>query len=298
MVGRRSWLGVLFLLAAAATAQAQFTYPVSGTVTQGYYDDFDYNGIHGALDIGAGSWTAIGASRSGTVTFSGWSGGYGNLVIIDHGAGYTTYYGHQVQRNVSYGQWVSTGQTIGWVGSTGYSTGPHLHLEIRRWGAKQYIPGWGGLWVNKGGSIPYSYPGLSGGGTTSGTKAVKVTTSVLNVRTGAGTGYAIKGQVYSGQHYISSAASGGWYKIWYDGTEGWISGGYASAVTGVSAVKVTTDVLNVRNGPGTGYSIAGQVYVNQLYFWTQYAGLNGWYKIYWRGGLYYIYGGYTTTVQL
>jgi N-acetylmuramoyl-L-alanine amidase len=150
--------------------------------------------------------------------------------------------------------------------------------------------------VTKGAAIPQSYPGFSD--TTSATQAVQVTTGVLNVRTGPGTGYAIKGQVYSGQYYISSASSGGWWKIWYDGTEGWISGSYSAAVSGVSAVQVTTDVLNVRTGPGTGYAVAGQVTSGQRYFWTQYEGLNGWYKIYWRGGSYCVHGGYVTKVPL
>lgn len=95
-----SVLATAFVLLGAAAAEAQFVYPVSGTVTQGYYDDFDNNGIHGALDIGAGYWTAIGAARGGQVVFSGWSGGAGNLVIIDHGSGYRTWYAHQIQRNV------------------------------------------------------------------------------------------------------------------------------------------------------------------------------------------------------
>lgn len=133
---------------------------------------------------------------------------------------------------------------------------------------------------------------------TSGTRALRVTANSLNVRTGPGTGYSIKGGISNGQHYVSDTSSNGWYRIWYDGTQGWVSGSYVSVATGVSGVKVTADALNVRTGPGTGYSIVGQVHNGQIYFWTQYEGLNGWYKIYWRGGSYYVHGSYVTRVPL
>jgi uncharacterized protein YgiM (DUF1202 family) len=146
------------------------------------------------------------------------------------------------------------------------------------------------------------YMSLVRGGTTpppsSAVRALRVNADALNVRTGPGTGYAIKGAIYNGQRYVSDSSSNGWYRIWYDGTQGWISGSYASAVSGVSGAKVNADALNVRTGPGTGYSVAGQVYAGQIYFWTQYEGLNGWYRIYWRGGSYYVYGGYVTRVSL
>ena len=70
------------------------------------------------------------AANSGTVTLAGWNSGYGNCVIIDHGGGKATLYGHMGAYSVSKGQTVSKGQKIGSVGSTGNSTGPHLHFEI------------------------------------------------------------------------------------------------------------------------------------------------------------------------
>ena len=83
------------------------------------------------MDIGAPSGTAIHASGSGTVILSGWNGPYGKAVIIDHGGGVTTLYGHCSSLNVRRGQAVSKGQVIAKVGSTGWSTGPHCHFEKR-----------------------------------------------------------------------------------------------------------------------------------------------------------------------
>ena len=87
--------------------------------------------LHEGMDLGAASGTPIKACRSGRVTFAGWQGGYGNVVIIDHGGGMSTVYGHQSSVAVAAGQQVSAGQVIGYVGSTGMSTGPHLHFEVR-----------------------------------------------------------------------------------------------------------------------------------------------------------------------
>lgn len=88
-------------------------------------------GFHAGLDIAASSGTPIRACRSGTVVIAGWQGGYGNAVVIDHGGGMATLYGHQSQIAVSVGEQVLAGEVIGYVGSTGNSTGPHLHFEVR-----------------------------------------------------------------------------------------------------------------------------------------------------------------------
>jgi len=71
------------------------------------------------------------ACRAGTVVDAGWQGGYGNATVIDHGGGMATLYGHQSRLGVTPGQHVTAGQIIGYIGSTGYSTGPHLHFEVR-----------------------------------------------------------------------------------------------------------------------------------------------------------------------
>lgn len=89
---------------------------------------------HNGLDIGAGYGAAIVAADGGTVSWADVKGGYGNCVMINHGNGYVTLYGHMSSIAVSNGQSVSQGDTIGYVGSTGLSTGPHLHFEIHSGG--------------------------------------------------------------------------------------------------------------------------------------------------------------------
>jgi murein DD-endopeptidase MepM/ murein hydrolase activator NlpD len=87
--------------------------------------------MHTGIDFGAPSGTPIFAAESGVVFSAGTRGGYGNATVIDHGGGISTLYAHQSRFGVSAGQQVTRGQVIGYVGSTGYSTGPHLHFEVR-----------------------------------------------------------------------------------------------------------------------------------------------------------------------
>ncbi|MBN3871288.1 murein hydrolase activator EnvC [Nostoc sp. JL33] len=91
-----------------------------------------YRRFHAGLDFAASYGSTIRAADSGTVIFAGWYGGYGRAVIIDHGNGMTTLYGHTSELYVTEGQAVERGQAIAAVGSTGFSTGPHLHFEVRR----------------------------------------------------------------------------------------------------------------------------------------------------------------------
>jgi murein DD-endopeptidase MepM/ murein hydrolase activator NlpD len=87
--------------------------------------------FHSGQDIDAQTGDPVVAGASGRVTFVGWQNGYGQLIVIDHGGGLTTRYGHLSHIDVSQGQWIERSQFIGRVGSTGRSTGPHLHYEIR-----------------------------------------------------------------------------------------------------------------------------------------------------------------------
>jgi murein DD-endopeptidase MepM/ murein hydrolase activator NlpD len=88
-------------------------------------------GRHPGIDLHASYGDPIHACRAGVVVSAGWLGGYGNAVIIDHGGGMATLYAHQSRMAVTAGEQVSAGQVIGYIGSTGFSTGPHLHFEVR-----------------------------------------------------------------------------------------------------------------------------------------------------------------------
>lgn len=87
--------------------------------------------MHSGIDIGASSGSQVIAGAAGIVVVSGPASGYGTTVVIDHGGGVATLYGHLSRINVRAGQTVSSGQTVGAVGSSGNSTGPHLHFEVR-----------------------------------------------------------------------------------------------------------------------------------------------------------------------
>ena len=106
--------------------------PISGIITSRFAESSRIRSSrHTGLDISASTGTPIKAAASGTVTFSGRKGSYGNLIVVTHGNGVQTYYGHCSALYASTGQQVSQGQTIAAVGSTGNSTGAHLHFEIR-----------------------------------------------------------------------------------------------------------------------------------------------------------------------
>ena len=106
--------------------------PISGVITSRFGASSSIRrSSHTGLDISAPSGTAIKAAAGGTVTFSGYKGSYGNMLVISHGNGVQTYYCHCSKLYVGTGTQVSQGQTIAAVGSTGNSTGPHLHLEVR-----------------------------------------------------------------------------------------------------------------------------------------------------------------------
>ncbi len=156
MIRTAAALAIVFVSAGMAPA-AQFVWPTSGTITSTYrYSNGAYH--DGSADIGAPYWRGIGAARWGRAY--PWRDWYGaNGVTIYHANGYTTIYGHFVQwANVYSGQWVGQNQHIGYVGSTGWSTGPHCHFAIKRWGVRQIIPYiWIGKWVNRGWGVPGWY---------------------------------------------------------------------------------------------------------------------------------------------
>ena len=120
--------------AAVGAPSAQgLTWPVSGPITSGF--GMRWGRMHEGIDIAGSSGTPIHAAAAGTVIVAGWSGGYGNLVVIDHGNGISTAYGHNSSLAVSVGQSVGQGSVIAGMGTTGHSTGVHCHFEVRVNGA-------------------------------------------------------------------------------------------------------------------------------------------------------------------
>ena len=115
------------------SSQPSLIWPVSGPITSPF--GMRWGSLHPGIDIGASTGTPIHAAAAGQVLLAGYDGGYGNLVVLDNGGGLSTAYAHQSQIAVSVGQQVTQGQVIGYVGSTGFSTGPHLHFEVRINGA-------------------------------------------------------------------------------------------------------------------------------------------------------------------
>ncbi len=113
-----------------AVGSSSFVWPAATTWISGYRFQPEIN--HFGIDIGGSTGVAIYASDNGVVVYSGWNDfGYGNLIVIDHGNGWQTYYAHLSTIYAGCGQSVFQGDTIGLMGSTGRSTGPHLHFEMR-----------------------------------------------------------------------------------------------------------------------------------------------------------------------
>ena len=112
-----------------------FVWPCSGPITSYYgwrvHPIFGTRKYHSGMDIAVDYGTPIHAAAAGVVVYSGWMGGYGYAIMIDHGGGLVTIYGHNSSLAVSEGQRVSQGQLVAYAGSTGYSTGPHCHFEVR-----------------------------------------------------------------------------------------------------------------------------------------------------------------------
>ena len=114
---------------------AGLIWPTRGSVTSGF--GYRWGRMHTGIDIAAPTGTPIRAAKGGQVISAGYMGGYGNCVVIDHGGGFTTLYAHMSRIGAGDGSSVSQGDVIGYVGSTGHSTGPHLHFETRVGGSPQ-----------------------------------------------------------------------------------------------------------------------------------------------------------------
>ncbi len=118
-----------------ATNSGAMIYPITGPITSEFgwrnHPIFGGQRFHSGIDIGGDYGMPIHAAQSGIVSHAGWIGGYGNTVMIDHGGGITTLYGHNESLAVDVGQYVNQGDVIAYCGSTGNSTGPHCHFEVR-----------------------------------------------------------------------------------------------------------------------------------------------------------------------
>jgi len=117
----------------APSSGATLAWPVSGPVTSGFGPR--WGRMHEGIDIAVGTGTPVGAAAAGTVIHAGWLGGYGNLVVIDHGGGLSTAYAHNSSLVVGEGTAVSAGTVVALSGNTGNSSGPHVHFEVRMNGA-------------------------------------------------------------------------------------------------------------------------------------------------------------------
>lgn len=124
------------------------SWPVRGSISSAYgwrtHPVYGTEGFHEGIDIAASLGAKVAAAATGKVTFVGWSGDYGRLIVIDHGGGVETAYGHLNDYNVSTGNSVVAGQIVGYVGESGNATGPHLHFEVRKNGStvnpRSYLP--------------------------------------------------------------------------------------------------------------------------------------------------------------
>jgi murein DD-endopeptidase MepM/ murein hydrolase activator NlpD len=117
------------LTGTSTPSAAGLVWPVHGTLTSTF--GWRWGRMHEGIDLAVGSGTPVVAAAAGTVVVAGWMGGYGNLVVIDHGNGIATAYGHNTSVTVGVGQQVAQGQLISYSGNTGHSTGPHVHFEVR-----------------------------------------------------------------------------------------------------------------------------------------------------------------------
>lgn len=134
--------------AGSAGGSGALMWPASGPITSPFgwrtHPIFGTARYHSGIDIGADYGDTVVAADSGVVIYADWMGGYGKAVVIDHGGGISTLYGHNSELLVSEGQRVGKGQAIARVGATGYATGPHLHFEVRENGSTvdpmSYLP--------------------------------------------------------------------------------------------------------------------------------------------------------------
>lgn len=231
-----------------------FVWPVNAWI--GATSVYRWGETHsGSADLYCPYGMPILASRGGTASpYYDPSGSWG--VILNHGSGYTTQYGHQIKASfLKSGQTVAAGQVIGYSGRTGKASTPHVHFAIMRYGTRLSIPTIAfGQWVTAARPVPGSWSGLTTFTTTFSPYAVRVTDATLDVRAAADPNATVVGTLAAGDVVTASDASTGWYKI---GEGRWIPWTAASPANfDIFGVKVTK-YASLRTGPGTNYAISG-----------------------------------------
>lgn len=252
-----------------AFAAQDFQWPVSGSYEQGFYDAFSGKGasyyydhnhtqqyfagynvtgtrLHRAIDIGCVTGTTVRAARWGWA-YQYSDSSYGNFVIVEHESGYYTLYAHLSSYATSWGQYVETGQTVGYSGATGFVTGPHLHFEIRHSGSTSYgayahyVPGSN---IGAGNEIPFDYPNIgpiAGGGPPAGPGGLWA-------------------QAQSGTEIYFQ-----WDGVW--GADGyWLD----IALSWDDLVNMTGSFMNHYNGGSTSFTWGGLI-PGATYYWRVYA---------------------------
>ncbi len=287
----------------------EFLWPMDGRVSSIYWEcRSSCARYHRGVDIANGCDTPIYAARAGTADVRWDANGYGNYVVVSHDMGFLTYYAHMDSVSVSDGQSVSAGQLLGYEGTTGSSTGCHLHFEIRQ---TDNGPSYESDKMFIEAQESNNYNQISAGTPIAWDMQLYEVTSTANVRDGpgmtlvSGQGNQILGTAAAGERYVGFAdwtgPNGNYIAIKWNGQTGWIHNSLLTAVSG-DVARVTASQLNVRTGPASSYSDIGDVYGGQEYYVVASDASSGatWHKIYYdNGGNQYgwIHSGYTEALQ-
>jgi len=231
----------------------------------------DYSGYHNAIDIEADTGVDIYAVRGGTVVAADWMGGYGNMVVLQHeDLGIYTFYAHASQLSVSVGMTVNQGDLIGSVGSTGDSSGSHLHYGIcdtlqSGWPAVTYYDPLSYFTYTDNPTQPQA-PSTGaaqweGSDEYAGIYTTKDVKTYLNIRSGPGTNYQIVGKVDAGETVEVKKGDGKWAQIEHNGVKGYCSMDFIEKKTDVMTGMTITGVTQPSGtiAAGSTFSIKGKI---------------------------------------
>ncbi len=288
----------------------EFEWPMDGRISSIYWEcRSDCARYHRGVDIANGCNTPIYAARAGTADVRWDANGYGNYVVLSHDMGFLTYYAHMDSVSVSDGQSVSAGQLLGYEGTTGSSTGCHVHFEIRQ---TDNGPSYESDKMFIEVQTSSNYNQIQAGTAIAWDMQLYEVTSTANVRDGpgmtlvSGQGNQILGTAAAGERYVGFAdwtgPNGNYVAIKWNGQTGYIHNSLLTPVSG-TVERVTATQLNVRTGAGSGNADIGDVYGGQEYYRISSAQDGGgatWYQIYYDNGgaqTGWIHSGYTQSLQ-